>query len=172
MRSLFLVFANICLLRRGPELVPTQPWFVMTVVIADLLTSFVVSNHLSGVLTPIALATSLIVTMATTAAITWIALYLRGFDNRYPATITAIFGCDLLFTVVVAMVATALGGVGTSGIATGLVAAIGIWSIAVNGFIFHRAIEVNVMLGVIIAFGMAMIGFVLSGAAVGPVASP
>jgi hypothetical protein len=172
MRSLFLVFANICLLRRGPELVPTQSWFVLTVAVADLLTSFVVSNQLSGTLTPVALATSLIVTMATTAAITWIALYLRGLDVRFPATITAIFGCDLLFTVVVAVMATAIGGVGSSNIATGLVAAVGIWSIAVNGFILHRAIEVNVMLGVVIAFGMAMIGFVLSGAAVGPPATP
>jgi hypothetical protein len=170
MRSLFLVFANICLLRGGPERVPTLPWFVAAVVVANFLTSYFVSNHLANALPPLALATSLSVTLATTAAISWLVLYLRGFEDRYAATITAIFGCDLFFTAIIGVVATAAGGVGANQVSTGLVAAISMWSIAVNGFILHRAAAVGVVVGIVIAFATTLFGFVLATTAVGPVA--
>jgi len=170
MRSLLLVFANICLLRRGPEHVPTLPWFVAVVVAANLLVSFVVSRNVSGALPPLPLLTSLCVTMATTAAITWFILNMRGFEARYPATITAMLGCDLLFTVVIGIIATALGGISAGPVATGIVATIGFWSIAVNGFILHRAAGVSVMTGFVIAFAITLFGFVLANAAVGQAA--
>lgn len=171
MRSLLLVFANICLLRRGPEHVPTHAWFVAVIVAANLLVSFVVSRSVSGALSPLPLATSLIVTMACTASITWLILHLRGFDARYPATITAMFGCDLLFTVLIGLIATALGGLAAGPLATGVVASLGLWSIAVNGFILHRAIAVSVAIGIAIAFAMTLFAFTLANAAVGPIAS-
>ena len=41
MKPIFAVFVNICLLRRGPELVPTHPLFVGAVVTTGLLVSLV-----------------------------------------------------------------------------------------------------------------------------------
>jgi hypothetical protein len=171
MRSLLMVFVNICLLRRGPELVPTQPWFVATVATANFLASFVVSNHVGAVLAPMALATSLLVTMATLSVVVWGALYLRGFDRRFPATITAMFGCDLLFTALVGLLMLVIGGV-ASPLGTPLLALVGIWSIAVNGFILHRAMQVSVTIGILLAFVTALFGFMLSSVAVGPTTTP
>ncbi len=166
MRSLFIVFINIMLLRRGPELVPTQSWFVGAVAITNFLTSYVVSNHVGAVLSSTALAASLLVTMATLSAVVFGALHFRGFDRRFPATITAMFGCDLIFTVLVGALMLLAGGV-QSPLGGGLLFLIGIWSIAVNGFILHRAMEVSVMIGILIAFFTAMLGFMLSNVAVG-----
>lgn len=169
MRLLFIVFINIALLRRGPELVPTQPWFVGSVAIANLLVSFVVSNHVGALLPATALATSLLVTMATLSAVVFGALYMRGFDRRFPATITAMFGCDLMFTALVGILIPLTGGLGVSSMATGIAALVGLWSIAVNGFILHRAMEVSVAIGILLAFSTALLGFMFSSVAVGPV---
>jgi hypothetical protein len=167
MRSLLLVFANICLLRRGPEHVPTQPWFVGVVVAANLLVSFVVSRNVSGALPPLPLLTALIVTMATTALITWFLLSLRGLDARFPATITAMFGCDLLFAVVNGVFVTAVGGIAAGPVVTWVVVPLSVWSIAVSGFILHRAMAVSLVVGFVIAFAMAVFGFTLASAAAG-----
>jgi hypothetical protein len=167
MKPILAVFWNICLLRRGPELVPTHPLFVGAVVIADVLAAFFVSLRFGGAeVTPMQVATSTLVTIATLAAATWTALTLRGVVGRFPATITALFGCDLLFTLLAAIAVSLAGGVG-SPVTMGIGALIGIWSIAVNGFILHRAMNVTVFIGIFLAFGMATIGFVLSSAAAG-----
>jgi len=166
MKPIFAVFVNICLLRRGPELVPTHPLFVGSVLIADVLLSFFVGIRYGNAVTPIQVATSTLVTMATLAAATWVALTARGVIGRYPATITALFGCDLLFTLLVAIAVPLAGGV-TSPITMGIAALIGIWSIAVNGFILHRAMNVTVFVGIFLAFCMATLAYVLSTAAAG-----
>jgi hypothetical protein len=166
MKPIFAVFWNICLLRRGPELVPTHPMFVGAVLGADVLLSFYVGLQYGNASTPIQVATSTLVTMAALAAVTWVALTARGVIGRYPATITAIFGCDLLFTLLVALVVPLAGGA-TSPITMGTAALIGIWSIAVNGFILHRAMNVTVFVGIFVAFCMALLAFALSSAAAG-----
>ena len=166
MKPILAVFWNICLLRRGPELVPTHPLFVSGVLAGDVLLSFFVGLQYGKESTPVQVATSTLVTMASLAGATWIALTARGVIGRYPATITAIFGCDLLFTLLVAVLVPLAGGV-ASPITMGMAALIGIWSIAVNGFILHRAMNVTVFIGIFVAFSMALFAFALSSTAAG-----
>jgi hypothetical protein len=166
MKPILAVFWNICLLRRGPELVPTHPLFIATVVIADVLLSLFVAMQYGGNASLMQVATSTAVTMATLAAVVWTALNLRGFSGRFPATITALFGCDLLFTLLVALLVPLLGGTG-SPFSIGVAAVIGFWSIAVNGFILHRAMNISVFAGIIFAFGIAFLAFALASAAAG-----
>ncbi len=167
MKPILLVFWNLCLLRRGPELVPTHPLFIVTVIGADALLSLFVSMRYGGEATLLQVATSISVTMATLACATWIALQLRHLSNRYAATITAIFGCDLLFTILVALLVPLFGGV-ASQISIGVASVIGFWSIAVNGFILHRAMNITVYAGILLAFGIALVGFALASAAAQP----
>jgi hypothetical protein len=167
MKPIFAVFWNICLLRRGPEFVPTHPLFVGGVVAADVILSFFVAMQYGANTSLVRVATSTVVTMATLAAITWFALNLRGVIARYPATMTAIFGCDLLFTLLVALLVPLSGGVG-SPVSVGMAALIGIWSIAVNGFILHRAMNITVFAGILFAFGMALLAYALASFAAGP----
>jgi len=160
MKLILSVFWNICLLRRGPEFVPTHPLFVASVVIADILLSLFVRVQYGGEAPLMEIATFTLVTMATLATITWLALSLRGVIRRFPATITAMFGCDLLFTLLIALLIPLAGGVrGAVSILGGLIL---IWSIAVNGFILHRAMNITIFVGILSAFGMALVAATLA----------
>jgi hypothetical protein len=167
MKPILAVFWNICLLRRGPELVPTHPLFVGGVLVADVLVSFFVGLQFGDVLTPIQVATRVLVSMATVAAATWMMLSMRDVIGRYPATITALFGCDLLFTLLSAILVP-LAGSDSSALRAGIVDLIVIWSIAVNGFILHRAMNVTVFIGILLALATAFLAGALSFAASGP----
>lgn len=167
MKPILAVFWNICLLRRGPELVPTHPLFVGGVLVADMLVSFFVGLQFGDALTPMQVATRVIVSMATTAAAAWMMLSMRDVIARYPATITALFGCDLLFTLLSAVLVP-LASSDATAVKAGIIDLIVIWSIAVNGFILHRAMNVTVFIGILLALGTAFLGGALSFAASGP----
>ena len=162
MKPILAVFWNICLLRRGPELVPTHPLFVGGVIVLNVLAGFFVGIQATEA-TAVQVATSTLVSMATLAALTWIALTVRGVVGRFPATITAMFGCDLLFTLLIALLVPIVGI--ASPITVWTWALITIWSIAVYGFILHRAMNVTVFVGIVLSFGMAFLTIVLAGAA-------
>jgi hypothetical protein len=164
MKSLVLVFWNICLLRRGPEQVPTAGWFIVAVAIADLLMGLVLSLRMDPEFQWLPALTYLLVNMAVIASVTWFALNLKGFDARFPATITALFGCDLLMTVVLAIFSGFSGGLDSS-LTIGAVAMIGIWSLAVTGFILHRAMQFSMTAGVLMAVAMALFSVTLGQAA-------
>jgi hypothetical protein len=162
MKPILAVFWNICLLRRGPELVPTHPLFVGSVIVLNVLVGFFVGVQASEA-NAVQVATSTLVSMAAIAVITWIALSARGVVGRFPATITAMFGCDLLFTSLIAVIVPIVGI--TSPVTVWTWALITIWTIAVYGFILHRAMNVTVFVGIVFSFCMAFISIVLAGAA-------
>jgi len=166
MKPILSVFWNICLLRRGPEFVPTHPLFVAGVVIADVLLSLFVRAQYGDETSLLEIATFTLVTMAALSTITWLALNLRGVISRFPATITAMFGCDLLFTLLIALLIPLAGGA-RSAISIGMGGLILIWSIAVNGFILHRAMNITVFAGILSAFGMALVAATLASSAAG-----
>jgi len=166
MRSLLLVYANLCLLRRGPERVPTHAWFVIGIVLADIALSFAISMRLSSATPALLVATSVTVSIATTALITWLLLQWRGFAGRYPATIAAIFGCDLIFTALLASVVLAISEEFTIA-AKGLMTVLTLWAIVVNGFILHRAMQIRFIFGFLCALLMAAFAGTISALAIG-----
>jgi hypothetical protein len=166
MKPILAVFWNICLLRRGPELVPTHPWFVGAVVSADVLSNFFIAMQFGSDTSAVQIATRILVSMAAVAVATWMMLSMRDVAGRYPATITALFGCDLLFTLLSAILIPLAGD--SEAFRAGIVNLIVIWSIAVNGFILHRAMNVTVFIGILLALGTAFLAGLLSFAASGP----
>ena len=58
------------------------------------------------------------------------------------------FGCDLLFTLLIALVIPTRGGIAQRRSRIGHGRSILIWSIAVNGFILHRAMNITVFVGI------------------------
>ena len=166
MRAVFLVFFNLCLLRRGPEIVPTQSWFVGSIVLLYTLLGVYLSTRVSGSAVVLATLTYLMVSMAATASMTWFALYLRQLEARFPATITALFGCDLVLSALLALLVQFTGA--TDSLATrSLAAVIGVWSIIVSGFVLHRSMNVSWTAGMMLAVGMGLFSMAL-----GNVASP
>ena len=166
MRAVLLVFFNLCLLRRGPEIVPTQPWFVASIVLLYTLVGVYLSTRAVGQAGMLATLTYLMVSMATTASMTWFVLYLRQLEARFPATITALFGCDLVLSALLAVLVQFTGA--TDSLATqSLAAVIGVWAIIVAGFVLHRAMNVSWTVGMLLALGMGLFSMAL-----GNVASP
>ena len=163
MTAVLQLFWNICLLRDGPEAVPTQTWFLGTLIATQL----AISVALLGVMYPnmeSMLAVNLaLVDTAVTAAVAWFALYLRGHEPRFPATLGAILGSGVLITVVSLL---ALGA--TSGVARQMVAwVLGMWGIVVVGFILHRALAARLWMGVLLSLGATVVGLTVAGALLG-----
>lgn len=176
MKPIFSLFWQICRLKQSPEHVPTQTWFVALVVVANLVCSITVSMlTTAGIatgeegsgreLSAMATITGIVVGQTTTAVLTWVALQLRDLGTRFFATLTALFGCDLLITACFGALLPLLS----------LVPAVSplifllflIWSISVMGFILHRALQIQLPVGILVAVGFSVIGLAMSEVAIG-----
>lgn len=166
MKAVFQMFWRICLLRQSPAHVPTQSWFVATVVLASLVASVVVSLSIDQQANTIEIITRVVVGLATTAALVWLATYLREFPSRFIGTLTALFGCDLLITAVFGLlvpVFNLFGEVALSILSLGYV----IWSLTVSGFILAQALSVRVGIGIVIALGITILSMATGQTAIG-----
>jgi len=155
-RSILGLFANICLLREGPERMPTFGPFVVAVVLLTIgveTANVVVQLPHAGF--GVALGATL-VAIATVAACTWALLIAHGTPGRFAATITAVLGCDALTTAVQLMLAP-LAGLLPDLVQVVVPMLLIFWYLAIFGFVLHRALDVSVWVGVLIAFGVILI---------------
>ena len=156
MVSFVALFWNICILRVGPESVPARIWFAVVLLIADIAVLLVQQDMIND-LAPEeervwllhALGLNLVV-MAAVAAFTRSALQFRQFSERFLGTFTALIGTHLLITVLIVAVTqlSKLAGLPPQI----LVAVFEIWRIVVWGFIYQRAFNTTLMLGIPSAF--------------------
>jgi hypothetical protein len=166
MKAVIQMFWRICLLRQSPAYVPTQGWFVATVVFANLLTSVIVSLSIDMEADTIEIVTRVVVGQATNAALVWLATYLREFPSRFIGTLTALFGCDLLISAAFGLLLPVFfqfGDVALSILSLGYV----IWSLTVSGFILAQALSVRVGIGILIALGITILSMATSQTAIG-----
>lgn len=160
MKVVLQMFWRMCLLRQSPAHVPSESWFVATVVIANLLASMLISAVISedSLLT---ISTLVLVNQAAYAGLLWMATYLREVPDRFTTTLTAIFGCDLLITVLYGIVdiivLSNLGDRFQFAVQLGY----GFWGLAISGYILAKSLNVQLGIGVLLALGISM----LSGAA-------
>ena len=166
MRALFNLFWQICLLRQSPAAVPANTALVAIIVLANLLCSVLVSSGFGTELSVLATANSVIVGQTATAALIWLALSWAGKGERFLTTLTAIFGCDLIITACFSLLipATAALGGAVSGVVVMLFM---VWSVAVAGFILHRALEIRFGLGIALALGISLFSVILGQVAIG-----
>jgi hypothetical protein len=165
MKAVFHLFWQICRLKQSPEFVPTQSWFVALVIIANLTCGVLVSAAAAPEAPLLTTATSIVVSQATAAVLTWMALNMRRLTRRFTATITALFGCDLIITAAFALLLPITSVV--PGIASFVFLLFLVWSIAVAGFILHRALQLHIAVGITVALGMSVMGVALSQMAIG-----
>ena len=170
MVSLATLFWNICILRAGPESVPARVWFALVLLVADIAVALVYHRLLGAagadaLNTLQALGFSL-VSIATVAVVTRSVLYFRKLDSRFLATLTALIGTDLLISVLIVIASQISKLVGLPpDISTGILQ---IWGIVVWGFIYHRAFNTTLLFGILIAFGIGILAFIVSIVAVNP----
>ena len=156
MKTVLQMFWRICLLRQSPAYVPTQGWFVSAVVVANLLTSAFVSLAIDHTANSLEIITRVVVSQTTYAGLVWLATYLREFPQRFTATVTALFGCDLIITAVFGLLIPIFTGIseGAPGVMSlGFM----VWSLAVAGFILAQALSAPIGAGVLIALGITVL---------------
>jgi hypothetical protein len=139
--------AAILSLRAGPQTLPAAPGLLTAIVVVDLLLSVAVLS--TGLDSGQAL---LMVAMSIGAGLLfcYAALYLRSLSNRFLQTATALFGTDIIITLVamplsfIAIQPLAPDGTGTLGpdVALGLLI-VTVWVLAVVGGIFRHALELS-----------------------------
>jgi hypothetical protein len=166
MKTVFQMFWRMCLLKQNPAVVPTQNWFVATVIVANLLTSIIVSFSIEQTATTLEISTRIVVGQATTAALIWLATFLREFPNRFAATLTALFGCDLIITACFGLLVPMLMPFGDNALMVLTLAAL-VWSLSVTGFIVAQALSVQVSIGILLALGIAVLSTATSQLAIG-----
>lgn len=163
MTAVLKLLFGICLLRNGPESVPTQAWFLVALVAANLaLWAFLIGAVTPGLSTGLALNSALI-GITTTAALTWFALYVRNLEPRFPATLGATLGTQLI---IAAAMWVGVNIVGADKVGGGAIVFL-IWVVVVAGFILHRALGCKLWVGILLALGIRIVGDIIAVAALG-----
>jgi hypothetical protein len=166
MKPIFDLFWQICLLRQSPAYVPTYGWFVAAVVLANVVCSTLVSVSVDTGIDLSSTLTSILVGQSTTAVLVMLALMFKNLGQRFVTTITAIFGCDLLITACFALVLPLSALLGEAAVSLALVAFL-VWSVAVAGFILHRALQAPLAMGIGVAMGISLMSVTLGRVAIG-----
>lgn len=163
MAAVLKLLFGICLLRTGPESVPTQAWFLIALVAANLAFAvFLLGAIAPGLSAGLALNVALI-GITTTAALTWFALYVRNLEPRFPATLGATLGTQLI---IAAAMWVGINIVGPDRAGGGAFVFL-IWVVVVYGFILHRALGCKLWVGILLSFGIRAVGEIITVAALG-----
>ena len=173
MISIASVFWKICTFRSGPDTLPHGNFLLGLVITANL----VVSTALYLSLTDTDFFTSLtlvVVSLAGTCGLIWIIMTLMNQAARFNQTITAIIGADLLLTLLRAgllpfgISANADANASVHPIAESLLTMLLVWNLLVFSYIFHRALNIHMFFGGLLAFFIFIFSIALSQAAVNP----
>ena len=155
MIPILLAFWRICTFASGPNAIPANTTLTALVVGAYSLVTFSAVWLLGEEnITILRAAANTIVALAGTAGLVWFVLLMFDRNSRYLQTITAIVGADLLLTLVSLAVYLPINAASPQ-IASIIAMLIFLWTLAVYGFIFHRALEIH------FGFGLALAVFVV-----------
>ncbi|MEE9254471.1 MAG: hypothetical protein V3U43_06025 [Pseudomonadales bacterium] len=150
---MFTMFWNLCLLRTGPERMPTAPAFIATVLAMNIalnIGALPLMNRLSATAVG-----AIVATTAAIAAVTFAILSVKGLQARFAATFIAIVGSDIIITIAQLALSPMVILLGGEDMLEILFFASLLWALIVIGFIFQRALEVRY--GVGFALGILLI---------------
>jgi len=148
-------FWRVCLLRHNPEIVPKHPYFLFLVLMANLACSITLSTIISGE-PALRIATGVVVSVATLAALVYLICSLRGTSDRFVWTMSVLLGCDLVLTAIFAVIVPLARMLNEAAVIAAY-ATFAIWSVTVFGFILSRSLKSPMALGVGLAFSMVLI---------------
>ena len=164
---LFLVslFWNICLTRKGPEEVPAQYALIGLIVIGKIVLVLGVSYVLQTELTALSQIIQIVAWAATTGLLSAVALLLIGKFERFIPTFGAILGTDFIVTGLYGLIflAVRLTGIDLDpGLGKLLNILVQLWTIYIVGFIMHRALDLNIGLGIAVSLVISIFSQFLS----------
>jgi len=147
MLLLVSLFWNICLMREGPERVPTQQLLPVLIVIGKIVLVMLIGAALGREPTLLGVTTSIAIWTATLACCVGYALFLAEKMHRFSPTFGAILGIDLLLSGIFGMVLLALHFADIVN-STALSIIYQLWHMAIIGFIMHRALDITLGIGI------------------------
>ena len=149
MLPLVSLFWNICLMREGPERVPTQQVLLALLIIGKIVLVLVLSAALGRDPDALSLATKIVAAAAAMGGCIAFALFARELMPRFNATFGAVVGTDLLLTT---LYGSLLLGLHVAGIEPpAMLGLFNLWVLFVVGFIMHRAMNIGLGLGIAVA---------------------
>ncbi|XOV84174.1 MAG: hypothetical protein ACFHXK_03440 [bacterium] len=158
MNSIFQLFWRICLFRNGPETIPANNTLLLLAVIVNATLNTIVQLTWGGENVTVLRAVSIaVVSLAGTGALVWFVMMLMSLTHRLPQTLTAVFGVEIILTSISALLLLSSDALGTS-VTRFVITLLTLWSLAVYGFIFHRALNIHIGLGI----GMALFVVIFS----------
>jgi hypothetical protein len=155
MQSIVALFWRIATFRSGPEDVPFSTFLAGAIVLLYIASATGLQLLLDETTLATAL-TSAIVNIAATAVLLWTLMRTMSKKARFTQTLTAIVGSDLLITLVQAIALPIAMNLHAT-LFTLLATATVFWTLAVFGFIFHRALDVHVAIGIAIALFLLLL---------------
>jgi len=148
---------RICIFKSGPDTIPANNTFLLIVMAFNICLTCFVQVSLAEDISFLSALTISVVSLAGTGGLIWFVMALMNLSNRVPQTMTAVFAVDIFTTAMTALVlfmAEAIGMTLTQLLVAGLI----LWSLAINGFIYHRALNIHIAMGV----GIALFIFIFS----------
>ena len=152
LRAIVNPFVQICLLRQGPQDLPTSGILLAMALTAHTVMSILLSNVSLSVLSALAwgvLSTVLLVVLAATL------LYVQRRNARVVQTVTALAGTGAIITFIALPISGWLHGAdhaaGEGGFALLLVLILTGWSLVVVGHIIRHALSVPYFIGLVMA---------------------
>jgi len=166
MKSIVALFWGICLLRQSPAAVPGAGAFLLWVFAINISTSTLVSIAIGADRPLLDIAGNIIIGQTLTAMLVKVMLDAKRLGDRLTTTLAALFGCDIVITACFGLLAPFFNLFGASGALFGFSLFLA-WSIAVMGFILHRALAISIGIGLGLALATSLIGVTVSQLALG-----
>lgn len=155
MKEIIGLFWHICLFKKGPDAVPTAGVLVQLVLIVYLLTSvFAVFFTPDYPFTIVGSVVFVVCLLVLSLSVVWMLLWFKGVAQRFLPTALALMGTDIILTFCSLPLMLALArfdGEGLENVFGVLLLLLMGWSMAITGFILHRAMNISLTQGVAIA---------------------
>jgi hypothetical protein len=185
MTALVSMFWRICLFKSGPDVIPANNFLLGLLIAGNGLISWSASMLLQAML-PISpevtnqvgqqeiamlsdswvVLSRVIVSLATTAALVWGILQLTNFADRTSKVLCAVFGTDIILTVFT-VAAVIIGQFIHPLLGQFTILAMFFWTVAILGFILHRALAISQGLGIAAGAFILLFSFAITQVALG-----
>lgn len=165
MRALWTLFWQICQLRRGPEDVPYSVQLLVLLAVLDV--ALGIGGQLLAAPDRLRIAVSLTLLAAVMdAAVFWGLLWFKRLQARWVQGLTTMFGIDLLLGLVALPLTLLSHVVEPKSAMVGLVVVAQMllvgWNIGLRGFVFHRALNIGLLLGNMLSLALFMLNIFIS----------
>ena len=159
MNAIIQLFWQICLQRRGPDEVPASSvLLIFTGLLYGVLNLFV--WVWTGPASLLQASGTLVMATAGWLLVLWCIMLLMGKTGRYQQTLTALLGVNIilvLLSVPLRFVADSLGEASALRMPIGfMLIGLFIWGVFIEGFIYHRALDISPLQGNLMALAMSM----------------